>query len=66
VPVSADLLRGQPRWHVTYLGTALDWLQWPRSFLVLVLAPALVLAALSWRDRRSRRIAPVPALVSGA
>lgn len=64
-PVSADLLRGHPLWHVTYLGTALEWLQWPRSFLLLVLGPALVLGALSLRDRRARRASLAPA-ISGA
>jgi signal peptidase len=54
VPVAARLVRGRVLWHVTLLGTVLDWLQWPRSFLVLVLIPGAALAWLEWRNRRSR------------
>src|SRR5436190_7264370 len=50
-PVPARLVRGRVLWHVTLLGSVLDWLQWPRSFLLLVLLPAglLVLAELRAR-----------------
>ena len=42
-PIPARLVRGQVLWHVTVLGTVLDWLQWPRSFLFLVVLPAVLL-----------------------
>ena len=51
-PVPARLVRGRVLWHVTLLGTVLDWLQWPRSFLLLVVLPAAVLAVGEWRSRR--------------
>jgi signal peptidase len=52
MPVPARLVRGRALWHVTYLGTVMDWLQWPRSFVVLVLLPGLLLAAAEIRGRR--------------
>jgi signal peptidase len=51
VPVPARLVRGHVLWQVTYLGSLLDWLQWPRSFVVLVLLPGLLLAWLEWHSR---------------
>jgi signal peptidase len=58
-PVPARLIRGRALWHVTYLGTVMDWLQWPRSFLLLVLAPAVLLALSELRvRRRGRRLEP--------
>lgn len=59
-PVPARLVRGRVLWHVTYLGTALDWLQWPRSFLLLVAAPSVVLVLSELRSRR-RRLRAEPA-----
>ena len=50
-PVPARMVRGRVLWHVTYLGSLLDWLQWPRSFVVLVLLPGLLLVWLEWRSR---------------
>jgi signal peptidase len=61
VPVPARLVRGRVLWSVTALGTLMDWLQWPRSFVLLVAVPVALLASLELRDRR-RRIQP--ALVS--
>jgi hypothetical protein len=46
------LARGRVLWQVTGLGAVLDWLQWPRSFVLLVLVPAGLLAILEWRSRR--------------
>jgi signal peptidase len=64
--VPARLVRGQVLWQVSHLGSALDWLQWPRSFLVLVVVPGLLLLTLEWRARRSRQAtANVRAAVSG-
>jgi signal peptidase len=51
-PVPARLVRGRVLWQVTVLGAVLDWLQWPRSFVLLVLVPAGLLAILEWRSRR--------------
>jgi signal peptidase len=53
-PVPARSVRGRVRWHVPNLGYAFDWLRWPRGFLVLVVAPSLVLGVTELRDRRSR------------
>ena len=55
VPVPARLVRGRVLWHVTLLGAALEWLQWPRSLIVLVIVPALLLAVLELRARRRAR-----------
>ena len=52
-PVPARLVRGRVLWHVTLLGTVLDWLQWPRSFIVLVVLPAGILLISGWRERRT-------------
>jgi signal peptidase len=53
-PVPARLVRGRVLWHVTVLGTVLDWLQWPRSFLLLVVLPGALLLLGEWRHRRPR------------
>jgi len=53
-PVTARLVRGRVLWHVPGLGLALDWLQWPRSFVLLVLIPGVLLVASELRDRRRR------------
>ena len=52
-PVPARSIRGRVLWSVTHLGVVLDWLQWPRSFVLLVVAPSLALLALELRARRS-------------
>jgi signal peptidase len=53
--VPARLVRGRVLWQVAHLGSLLDWLQWPRSFVLLVVAPGLLLVALEWRTRRRLR-----------
>ena len=52
-PVPARMVRGRVLWSVTLLGTAMEWLQWPRSFLVLVLLPLGLLAVAEVRARRA-------------
>lgn len=54
-PVPARHVRGRVLWSVSHLGSALDWLQWPRSFIVLVVLPGAMLLVLEWRSRRRRR-----------
>ena len=54
-PVPAHLVRGRVLWQVTHLGTILDWLQWPRSFVLLVLVPGVLLAISELRERRRAR-----------
>ena len=56
-PVPARYVRGQVLWHVTHLGTVMDFLQWPRSFLLLVVGPAALLALGEVRGRLARRTA---------
>lgn len=51
-PVPARLVRGRVLWQVAHLGTLMEWLQWPRSFVLLVLLPAGLLAVSEWRTRR--------------
>jgi signal peptidase I len=53
-PVPARLVHGRVLWQVSNLGSLLDWLQWPRSFVVLVVMPGLFLVALDWLARRQR------------
>jgi signal peptidase len=50
-PVAARLVRGRVLWHVTLLGTVLDWLQWPRAFLLLVVIPCALLVVADLRSR---------------
>ena len=50
-PVPARLVRGRVLWHVTVLGAVFDWLQWPRSFLLLVVVPGALLLYGEWRRR---------------
>jgi signal peptidase len=52
LPVPARLVRGRVMWHVTHLGRLLLWLRWPRSVIVLVLFPTMLLIAGEWRARR--------------
>jgi signal peptidase len=59
-PVPARSIRGRVLWHVNGLGNVLDWLQWPRSFVLLVLLPALLLVTVEWRERRASTVAAVP------
>jgi len=54
LPVPARLVRGRVLWSTTLLGSAMDWLQWPRSFVLLVVAPSALLAAMEVRTRRRR------------
>jgi signal peptidase I len=54
-PIPAQLVRARVLWHVTLLGAVLDWLQFPRSFVLLVVGPAALLVALEWRARSPRR-----------
>jgi signal peptidase len=49
--VPARLVRGRVLWHVTHLGSALAWLRWPRSFLVLIALPAAFLVSGEWLAR---------------
>jgi len=51
-PVPAQLVRGRVLWSVPMLGLALDLLQFPRSFVLLVVVPALALLWVEWRNRR--------------
>ncbi len=61
-PVPARLVRGRVLWQVSHLGRLMEWLQWPRSFVLLVVAPGLLLVALEWRARRgSRSLEPATA-----
>ena len=56
-PVGPDRVRGQVLWSITHLGTLMEWLQWPRS-LVLIVVPA-VLLLFQGRTRGSGRPHPV-------
>ena len=64
-PVAARFVRGRALWHIAYLGTVMDWLQWPRSFLLLVVAPSVLLTLVELRSRRMRsRIASRSAVLA--
>jgi signal peptidase len=63
-PVPARLVRGRVLWSIGQLGTILDWLQWPCSFLLLVLLPGAVLAWSEWRTRRQASAGDVPLAAS--
>jgi signal peptidase len=54
-PVPARLIRGHVLWHINGLGSVLDWLQWPRSFVLLVVLPGTLLVigeTRSWMMRK--------------
>jgi len=51
-PVPARLVRGRVLWHVDYLGSLMTYLRWPRSFLLLVVFPGLLLVVSEWRGRQ--------------
>jgi signal peptidase len=51
-PVPARLVRGRVLWHVDYLGSLMTYLRWPRSFLLLVVFPGLLLVVSVWRGRQ--------------
>jgi signal peptidase len=59
-PVPARLVRGRVLWSVSLLGTAMDWLQWPRSFIALVLVPLALLGVSEVRTRMARGRPPEP------
>lgn len=50
--VPARMVRGRVLWQVSRLGSVMDWLQWPRSFLLLVVVPFVILLADGLRLRR--------------
>jgi signal peptidase len=54
-PVPARMVRGRVLWHVSYLGNLLLYLQWPWSFLLLVVVPATLLVAGEIGGRLRRR-----------
>jgi signal peptidase len=52
-PVPARAVRGQAVWAVPQLGRVITWLAWPRGFVLLFVAPAIVLLASElWARRR--------------
>jgi signal peptidase len=54
-PVPARSIRGHVLWSVPGLGTVVDALAWPRGFILLVVVPGLILAAIELRGRLARR-----------
>lgn len=58
--VPARMVRGRVLWQINGLGPAMEWLQWPRSFLMLVVLPGLLLGVAEWRARRVRPAEPPP------
>lgn len=60
-PVPARLVRGRVLWSIFGLGSAMDWLQWPRSFVLLVVVPGALLGVAEWRAHRRRREPPAMA-----
>jgi signal peptidase len=50
--VPARQVRGHVLWHVSHLGNLMDFLQWPRSFLILVVVPAALLVASNFKRRK--------------
>lgn len=66
LPVPAHAVRGKVGWVVPHLGAVLQWLQWPRGFLTLVVLPATVLVVTEARAARRPREVPVAATVDAA
>lgn len=55
--VPARMVEGRVRSEIGGLGLVTDWLRWPRSFVLLVVVPGLLLA--SGERRRKRHPIPV-------
>lgn len=53
--VPAEAVRGRVRWSVPKLGAALQWVMWPRGFVLLVVVPALTLLVTEAVERRRSR-----------
>jgi len=53
-PVPARNVRGRVLWHINGLGTVMDYLQWPRSFVLLVVLPLALILAGEARSRLRR------------
>lgn len=47
--VPARMVQGRVRSEIGGLGHVTDWLRWPRSFVLLVVLPGLLLAGERWR-----------------
>jgi len=58
VPVPAERIFGQPLWSVSHLGTALEWLAWPRSLLLVLIPGALLVLDARNARRGSERARP--------
>jgi signal peptidase I len=54
-PVPARSIRGRVMWDVPLLGYAVDFLRWPRGFILLVVIPGLALATTEAFALRRRR-----------
>lgn len=52
--VPSEAVRGRVRWSVPKLGAALEWMMWPRGFVLLVVAPAVALAVTETVERQRR------------
>lgn len=61
MPVHARLVRGRVLWSVSSLGSLLDWLQWPRSFVLLVALPTALLLLAEVKALLARARPRVPA-----
>jgi signal peptidase len=62
--VPATALRGGVAWDVPKLGRLLEWLRWPKGFVLLVGVPAVILIgteASRWRRRDSSQALVTPA-----
>ena len=57
VPVPARMVRGRVLWQISGVGGLLTLLQWPYSFLALVVAPGLLLIGGELRNRRRQTAA---------
>jgi len=58
-PVPARMVRGRILWQVPGIGIVFEWLEWPSSFLLLVVGPGALLAVLEFRSRTQRRRRPL-------
>jgi signal peptidase len=61
LPVPSRLVRAQVLWHVPYLGSVMSAIQWPWSFVLLVVMPGGMLLVSEIHSRRRRpTTAPQP------
>lgn len=65
-PVPARMVQGRVRSEIGGLGLVTDWLRWPRSFVLLMVLPGLLLAGGEWWKKHPAPVHEVTADLADA